>query len=85
MISAINSDLQHWYFPSAIVLFCVWLVLLEMVFPGSFCYERDAISQGGIWRLVTGHFTHIGPVHLALNLLGLLFIWLLTGHGLSTI
>lgn len=40
-------------------------------------YDRAAISAGEWWRLVTGHFVHLGWRHLALNIAGLLLgTWL---------
>lgn len=37
-------------------------------------YQRDAILQGQVWRLLTGHLVHLGVVHCLLNLLALLLI-----------
>jgi rhomboid family GlyGly-CTERM serine protease len=34
-------------------------------------YDRPAIAAGELWRLVTGHLVHLGPSHLAMNLLAL--------------
>lgn len=40
-------------------------------------YERTRVDTGEIWRLVTGHFVHLGWRHLALNFAGLaLGTWL---------
>jgi rhomboid family GlyGly-CTERM serine protease len=40
-------------------------------------YDRAAVNAGEIWRLVSGHFVHLGWKHLALNLAGLgLGTWL---------
>ena len=40
-------------------------------------YDRDAVAAGQWWRLVSGHFIHLGWSHLALNLAGLgLGTWL---------
>ncbi len=37
-------------------------------------FHRILITQGELWRLVTGHFTHLGPTHWLINLSGLLFV-----------
>jgi rhomboid family GlyGly-CTERM serine protease len=40
-------------------------------------YERPGIAAGEIWRIVSGHFVHLGWSHLALNMAGLgLGTWL---------
>lgn len=48
-------------------------------------YERGAIIEGELWRLVTGHWVHLGWLHLALNLAGLLLIWSLWGPALRSV
>jgi len=40
-------------------------------------YERAAIAAGQWWRLVTGHFVHLGLEHALLNALGLMLMWAL--------
>jgi len=40
-------------------------------------YQRDAIFAGEWWRLITGHFVHLGWAHLALNVMGLALMWAL--------
>ena len=47
-------------------------------------YDRLAISDGQLWRLLTAHFTHLGLSHLALNLAGLVLVWLLVGRYLTS-
>lgn len=34
-------------------------------------YQRGAVEAGEAWRLVTAHLVHLGPGHLALNLVAL--------------
>lgn len=46
-------------------------------------YQRDLIAQGELWRLVTGHFCHLGAMHLGLNLLGMWLIFMLFPQTLS--
>jgi rhomboid family GlyGly-CTERM serine protease len=40
----------------------------------SLIYDRTAIAQGEIWRLLTGHFVHCDQAHLLWNLLPLALI-----------
>lgn len=42
-------------------------------------YDRPAIVAGELWRLLSGHFVHLGASHLALNAAALLLIWYLVG------
>ncbi len=43
-------------------------------------YTRDGVAGGELWRLVTGHFVHLGWTHMWLNLAGLaLVVWLVGG------
>jgi len=42
-------------------------------------FDRQGIADGEFWRLITGHFVHLGWSHFLLNLLGLLLIWYLVG------
>ncbi len=64
-----------WFLAAAIALACVsfeaagWRDVLA--------YDRSAIGSGQVWRLLTGHFVHLGWTHLVLNLAGLaLVVWL---------
>lgn len=46
-------------------------------------YDRIAISDGQLWRVITGHFTHLGWSHLAMNLAGLALIWAIFGGHIT--
>ncbi|MEM1175623.1 MAG: rhombosortase [Pseudomonadota bacterium] len=46
-------------------------------------YQRDRVFDGEWWRLVSGHFAHLGPQHLALNLAGLALVAVLVGRALT--
>lgn len=46
-------------------------------------YQRDAVLDGQYWRMITGHWVHLGWQHLAMNLGGLAVIWLLFDEVLS--
>jgi rhomboid family GlyGly-CTERM serine protease len=45
-------------------------------------YERAAIQHGGWWRLVTGHWVHLGLRHLLLDSAGLVLLWTLYAREL---
>ncbi|RZV36978.1 MAG: rhombosortase [Chromatiales bacterium] len=43
-------------------------------------YTREGVTAGELWRLVTGHFVHLGWTHMWLNLAGLaVVVWLVGG------
>ncbi|MFQ5546855.1 MAG: rhombosortase [Woeseia sp.] len=46
-------------------------------------FDRAAIFGGQIWRLLSGHFVHLGTSHYILNGLGLILVWLLVGVHLN--
>lgn len=61
-------------------------IAISVALPGAWArelmrYERAGLAQGEWWRLVSGHFAHLGFSHLLLNLAGLAAIWLLVGAG----
>lgn len=45
-------------------------------------FDRAAIGDGEIWRLVSGHFVHLGTTHLVLNAAGLALVWYLFGRDM---
>ena len=46
-------------------------------------YQRNEISNGELWRMLTGHFFHTNTYHLLLNLAALVLLWALHGHFYS--
>lgn len=46
-------------------------------------FDRDAIIAGQGWRLISGHFVHLGFYHLVLNLIGLAALVLLSERRVS--
>jgi rhomboid family GlyGly-CTERM serine protease len=42
-------------------------------------WDREALAAGESWRLVSGHFVHLGWSHLVLNLAGLGLVAWITG------
>lgn len=49
-----------------------------------FRYDRAAIADGELWRLLSGHFAHLGWGHYLLNAAGVVLVWTLVGHCFTT-
>jgi rhomboid family GlyGly-CTERM serine protease len=59
------------------------MILLQAIGPEYFRYERDWMSSGQVWRLLSAHWVHVGWMHLLLNTLGLVICVSLTTPGWS--
>ena len=70
----------YWQVAAVLLLACVAVAALGDEGREAFRYDRMAIENGEYWRLVTGHFAHLGITHLLLNLAGLVLVWLLVGR-----
>jgi rhomboid family GlyGly-CTERM serine protease len=45
-------------------------------------YERAALHSGECWRLISGHWVHLGVSHLSLDSAGLVLLWVLYAREL---
>ena len=61
---------------AAVVLLGV-LQVLPQAWHLALRYDRQAVLQGELWRLITGHLIHLGWAHWALNAAGLVLYALL--------
>lgn len=71
--------------PQCGLVFCIALLalmafLFDNLLAEVFIYQRELISQGELWRLMTGHFFHTNGYHLLLNCAALFMLWSLHGH-----
>jgi rhomboid family GlyGly-CTERM serine protease len=70
-----------------IALLSLMAFISEYFFGESFAqtlvYRKDLISQGEIWRLLSGHILHTNSYHLLLNLVALFMMWALHGRFYS--
>lgn len=70
-----------WIVPAGMVLIAFLIMLAGDPGREYLRYERVWTARGEGWRLLSGHFTHLGWSHFALNSAGLLLIWYLVGRA----
>jgi len=80
----LHKVIAHWKVALVVALVCVFVAAFGDDARELLRYERAAIADGEYWRLLSGHFVHLGYSHLALNLVGLLLVWLLVGRLYNT-
>lgn len=77
-----NANLRHCWIGAGIIVIATMLLetggdtVRELL-----AYKRDPLVAGQLWRLVTGHFVHLGWTHLLLNLAGLALVVWVVGHA----
>jgi len=78
-----RAGLVHWLVPAGIAIFSLLIAAGGEAAGEWLKYDRLAIQSGEVWRLLSGHFAHLGWPHLLLNLAGLALVWALVGARLS--
>ena len=68
-----------WRIPAVLIICSGIFELLGEAGSAWLQYDRVAIMDLQVWRLVTGHLVHLGLSHYLLNALGLILVWLLVG------
>jgi rhomboid family GlyGly-CTERM serine protease len=64
-----------WAIGAAMVLIMIGGQLIDIEL---FRYQRDWMSSGQYWRLITAHWVHVNWTHLGLNVAGFLFCLAIT-------
>lgn len=75
--------LREWFLPCALALIALMVAIAGDTAAEQLRYEREAILQGELWRLLSGHLAHLGWSHLFLNLAGLGLLWVLLGQAFN--
>ncbi|MDI9244489.1 rhombosortase [Marinobacter sp. CHS3-4] len=70
---------------TAVILVALQMIVLMYPPMGQLLeWSRVEIAQGQWWRLLTGHWVHLGPTHLLLNLAGLFLLSVLFDRPATT-
>ncbi|WP_144393568.1 rhombosortase [Pleionea sediminis] len=67
--------LRQYQIPLIIASIAILLAAFNQQLHEVLSYQRSLISDGELWRLVTGNFLHSNWPHLLLNIGGLFLIW----------
>jgi rhomboid family GlyGly-CTERM serine protease len=76
-----STPKMNWLFPVLYISLSILVMLTGDPGKEALRYDRVWIGQGESWRLISGHFAHLGWSHLALNSAGLLLVWFLVGNA----
>lgn len=80
----LNFSWRAHIIPLSLIAASTLCALLDTTLTPLLRYDHAMIADGEIWRIFTGHITHLGWSHLGLNLAGLILIWALFGRELTT-
>jgi len=73
-IDQMKTWLRAWLLPGLAIGGVVALALAGDTGRSWLRYDRTAIGDGQLWRLISGHFVHLGWSHLLLNAAGLALV-----------
>ena len=76
---------RYWYGALVIVGVATLLQLGGEPVATLLAYDRDGLVSGQLWRLIGGHFVHLGWSHLLLNLVGLALVTWLVGKAFDVL
>jgi rhomboid family GlyGly-CTERM serine protease len=75
--------IRYWMLPAIITTFSLLFEFAADAGRLALRFDRVGITGGQFWRLLTGHFVHLGWGHLVLNVLGLILVWSICGRAFS--
>ena len=76
---------NHFIVPLIVGIISIIAYLFDALISDFLVYQLDAINNGQLWRLLTGHLFHTNGYHLLLNLCALILLWALHGQFYSKI
>ncbi len=84
-LSPVLGDGRGWVLPAVLAGLCLLGLVFGEPLADQLRYERSGIAAGELYRLLSGHFVHLGIGHTLLNVFGLGLVWLLVGTAFSAV
>ena len=78
-----KNSRARWILAAVVAAIALALQLGEFGVREVLAWDRDGLASGQAWRLLSGHFVHLGWSHLLLNLAGLALVAWLVGKRFS--
>ena len=78
-----TATVLAWLLPGTLLIIAALLAATGDAGREWLRFERGPIGDGEVWRLITGHFVHLGLTHFLLNSAGLVLVWILVGRGFA--
>jgi rhomboid family GlyGly-CTERM serine protease len=82
-LNSLPFQCKHSSLPLLISLIALIAFIFDQQLSAQFVYHKSLISQGELWRVVSGHLFHTNGYHLALNISAVILLWALHGHFYS--
>ncbi|MGB5719736.1 MAG: rhombosortase [Woeseiaceae bacterium] len=83
LIDARATIIKAWWLPFSMLLLALVLAFGGEATRVALRFDRPGILEGDWWRLISGHFVHLGGAHFALNAAGLGLVWYLVGKSFN--
>jgi len=72
-----TSDLRWPWYSLSLAALALFTYMTLGAAPEAWVFDRDAVSEGEVWRLITAHWVHSDPWHALWNIAALLLLGLL--------
>lgn len=84
-VTAQKAFASTWAIPASMLLVAFLIMLAGDAGREWFRFDRVWAVRGETWRFLSGHFSHLGWSHFALNSMGLVLVWYLVGSAYTVV
>jgi len=78
--SSFPTSFQQVSLPAIVIFTSLVAFIFDANLSDFFVYQRSLVTQGEVWRVLTGHLFHTNGFHFLLNGAAVFMLWALHGH-----